>query len=74
LAAIISSTSRPNVSWFRFEKMMAPQTFSEFSLPRHFRKSLSLSLDSTELFVHPDDDVPLCGSLRKFMKSVQRSE
>jgi hypothetical protein len=38
----------------------------------HFRELLSLSLDSTEVFVHPDDDVPFCGRLRELMEPVQR--
>ena len=44
---------------------------SVISIRRHLRELLPLRLDSTEIFVHPDNDVPFCRRLREFMKAVQ---
>ena len=63
LDAIISSTSRPKVSWFRLDEDHGAADFLGICVVRsHVGESLSLRFDTAEILVHPHDDVALLGA------------
>src|SRR6185312_9405792 len=45
-----------------------------FSERRHVRELLAIGLDSSEVLIYPDNNVPVLSRLRKFMEPVKRVE